>query len=131
MNSRVGFRSCDLGRVACVKAVSKTNKEPEILVIAGSGAAASVAETENGREQRTENCPKRGGPGRRRPSQLDQNPRQQWGAARKEKGNRVSLSPAYGGPNEDRTHDLRIANAALSQLSYRPTTGVEFTLDQL
>lgn len=24
------------------------------------------------------------------------------------------------GPNEDRTHDLRIANAALSQLSYRP-----------
>ena len=26
-----------------------------------------------------------------------------------------------GGPNEDRTHDLRIANAALSQLSYRPT----------
>ena len=29
-----------------------------------------------------------------------------------------------GGPNEDRTHDLRIANAALSQLSYRPTVGM-------
>ena len=28
-----------------------------------------------------------------------------------------------GGPNEDRTHDLRIANAALSQLSYRPDAG--------
>jgi hypothetical protein len=27
-----------------------------------------------------------------------------------------------GGPNEDRTHDLRIANAALSQLSYRPVS---------
>ncbi len=26
-----------------------------------------------------------------------------------------------GGPKEDRTPDLRIANAALSQLSYRPT----------
>jgi hypothetical protein len=25
-----------------------------------------------------------------------------------------------GGPKEDRTPDLRIANAALSQLSYRP-----------
>ena len=26
-----------------------------------------------------------------------------------------------GGEDEDRTHDLRIANAALSQLSYPPT----------
>ena len=26
----------------------------------------------------------------------------------------------FGGPKEDRTPDLRIANAALSQLSYRP-----------
>jgi hypothetical protein len=26
-----------------------------------------------------------------------------------------------GGADEDRTHDLRIANATLSQLSYRPT----------
>ncbi len=26
----------------------------------------------------------------------------------------------FGGPDEDRTHDLRIANATLSQLSYRP-----------
>ena len=27
----------------------------------------------------------------------------------------------YGGADEDRTHDLCIANAALSHLSYRPT----------
>ena len=27
-----------------------------------------------------------------------------------------------GGEDEDRTHDLRIANAALSQLSYPPGT---------
>ena len=27
---------------------------------------------------------------------------------------------ALGGPEEDRTPDLRIANATLSQLSYRP-----------
>ncbi len=25
-----------------------------------------------------------------------------------------------GGPGGDRTHDLRVANAALSQLSYKP-----------
>ena len=31
-----------------------------------------------------------------------------------------------GGPNEDRTHDLRIANAALSQLSYRPESSDRF-----
>ena len=28
----------------------------------------------------------------------------------------------FGGAEEDRTPDLRIANATLSQLSYRPTT---------
>ena len=28
-----------------------------------------------------------------------------------------------GGEDEDRTHDLRIANAALSQLSYPPNVG--------
>ena len=33
----------------------------------------------------------------------------------------------FGGPNEDRTHDLRIANAALSQLSYRPDEGENST----
>ena len=32
-----------------------------------------------------------------------------------------------GGDDEDRTHDLRIANATLSQLSYVPT-GRNFTL---
>ena len=30
------------------------------------------------------------------------------------------LEEVLGGPEEDRTPDLRIANATLSQLSYRP-----------
>ena len=30
------------------------------------------------------------------------------------------LTPLFGGAEEDRTPDLRIANATLSQLSYRP-----------
>ncbi len=34
----------------------------------------------------------------------------------------MQLLDLYGGPNEDRTHDLCIANAALSHLSYRPDT---------
>lgn len=34
----------------------------------------------------------------------------------------MSLDFAYGGAEEDRTPDLRIANATLSQLSYGPTT---------
>src|ERR1700755_3268690 len=33
---------------------------------------------------------------------------------------RRGLSDSVGGADEDRTHDLRIANATLSQLSYRP-----------
>jgi hypothetical protein len=33
-----------------------------------------------------------------------------------------------GGEEEDRTPDLRIANAALSQLSYPPTRGAKFTI---
>ena len=38
-------------------------------------------------------------------------------------------SHAYngGGEDEDRTHDLRIANATLSQLSYPPNDTEEFT----
>ena len=32
------------------------------------------------------------------------------------------LKQVCGGEDEDRTHDLRIANAALSQLSYPPTS---------
>ncbi len=31
-----------------------------------------------------------------------------------------ALFAAAGGPGGDRTHDLRVANAALSQLSYKP-----------
>ena len=33
----------------------------------------------------------------------------------------------FGGDEEDRTPDLRIANATLSQLSYVPTEGADFT----
>ena len=33
------------------------------------------------------------------------------------------LKLIVGGEDEDRTHDLRIANAALSQLSYPPDRG--------
>ncbi len=32
-----------------------------------------------------------------------------------------------GGPKGDRTLDLRIANAALSQLSYRPERGADYS----
>ena len=32
----------------------------------------------------------------------------------------IFLNQVSGGADEDRTHDLRIANATLSQLSYRP-----------
>ena len=32
---------------------------------------------------------------------------------------------AFGGADGDRTHDLRIANATLSQLSYHPTKGAD------
>ena len=32
----------------------------------------------------------------------------------------IFLKLVVGGEDEDRTHDLRIANAALSQLSYPP-----------
>jgi hypothetical protein len=32
-----------------------------------------------------------------------------------------------GGEDEDRTHDLRIANAALSQLSYPPNSDVSLS----
>ena len=34
----------------------------------------------------------------------------------------VAPGGGYGGAEGDRTLDLRIANATLSQLSYRPTT---------
>lgn len=37
------------------------------------------------------------------------------------------LKLVYGGEDEDRTHDLRIANAALSQLSYPPNDDMNFT----
>ncbi len=42
-------------------------------------------------------------------------------AGTKEKGQSIAWPRKSGGPKEDRTPDLRIANAALSQLSYRPT----------
>jgi hypothetical protein len=83
------FVASFLGRVARVGAVSPTNKEPETRVNAGEGAAASFAETENLPVQRTENSPKRGCPGRRRPSQEGPNPRQHWGERAKKNQPRV------------------------------------------
>ncbi len=40
----------------------------------------------------------------------------------------ISHEKVTGGAEGDRTLDLRIANAALSQLSYRPTEGREWYL---
>lgn len=39
---------------------------------------------------------------------------------RRKKGPEINRALVYGGPKGDRTLDLCIANAALSQLSYRP-----------
>jgi hypothetical protein len=45
------------------------------------------------------------------------------------KGSDVSPSPcSLGGAEEDRTPDLRIANATLSQLSYRPKSQRLYTV---
>ena len=41
----------------------------------------------------------------------------------KQEGPRIRALEVRGGDEEDRTPDLRIANAALSQLSYFPTAG--------
>lgn len=71
-----------------------TNKQPETPAVAGEDAAASFA-------------------AKPEPSPI-------LGVRQKRIGDRASLSPVTGGPKEDRTPDLCIANAALSQLSYRP-----------
>ncbi len=42
------------------------------------------------------------------------------GISGKKKGPETIRAFLYGGAEEDRTPDLRIANATLSQLSYRP-----------
>lgn len=42
------------------------------------------------------------------------------GISGKKKGPETIRAHVYGGAEEDRTPDLRIANATLSQLSYRP-----------
>jgi hypothetical protein len=89
MNSRVGFRSCEWGRVASVKAVFLTNKQPGTRANAGTDATASFAETENGWVLRTGNGPEPGRPGQRRPSQRDPNPRQHWGKRAKKNQPRV------------------------------------------
>ena len=49
-------------------------------------------------------------------------PRVVRGKATKAKANPEELALKSGGEEEDRTPDLRIANATLSQLSYPPTT---------
>ena len=54
-------------------------------------------------------------------TQIWPTPRVARGKARNDKANREQLALKSGGDEEDRTPDLRIANAALSQLSYVPT----------
>jgi hypothetical protein len=44
-----------------------------------------------------------------------------------ERGQQGHFEAVNGGAEEDRTPDLRIANATLSQLSYGPTTKNKFT----
>ena len=56
-------------------------------------------------------------------------PRVARGKARNDKANREQLALKSGGDDEDRTHDLRIANATLSQLSYVPGKQLEFYRD--
>ncbi len=48
-------------------------------------------------------------------------------SGRREKGQSNVWPSKSGGEDEDRTHDLRIANAALSQLSYPPTRGAKYS----
>ncbi len=67
-----------------------------------------------------ENRQKPGYPGQRRPSQRSPNPRQHWGERAKKNQPRAVGFLNDGGDEEDRTPDLRIANATLSQLSYVP-----------
>lgn len=43
------------------------------------------------------------------------------------KGPEIIRALVIGGPKEDRTPDLRIANAALSQLSYRPGEAAQYS----
>ncbi len=54
-------------------------------------------------------------------TQIWPTPRVARGKARNDKANREQLALKSGGVEEDRTPDLRIANATLSQLSYDPT----------
>ena len=53
-------------------------------------------------------------------TQIWPTPRVARGKARNDKANREQLALKSGGDEEDRTPDLRIANATLSQLSYVP-----------
>ena len=47
-------------------------------------------------------------------------------ARRPRRGKKAEKQEEIGGAEVDRTLDLRIANATLSQLSYRPTQGARF-----
>ncbi len=60
-------------------------------------------------------------------TQIWPTPRVARGKARNDKANREQLALKSGGDGEDRTPDLRIANAALSQLSYVPMTRTHFS----
>ncbi len=59
-------------------------------------------------------------------TQIWPTPRVARGKARNDKANREQLALKSGGDEEDRTPDLRIANAGLSQLSYIPTMRIYF-----
>ena len=59
-------------------------------------------------------------------TQIWPTPRVARGKARNDKANREQLALKSGGEEGDRTLDLRIANATLSQLSYFPIS-VDFT----
>ena len=56
--------------------------------------------------------------------EIRRTPRVVRGKAIKTKANPEELALKSGGEEEDRTPDLRIANATLSQLSYPPTTAL-------
>ena len=60
-------------------------------------------------------------------TQIWPTPRVARGKTRNDKANREQLALKSGGDEEDRTPDLRIANAALSQLSYVPTLSRYFS----
>ena len=115
------IRAASPGQVASVKALSVTNWHPITRMFVR--VCATVARRRN-REwaQQREGKPSELGPAVCcRPSHKWRNPRQHWGGRATKNQLRTVGFLIGGGEDEDRTHDLCIANAALSQLSYPPT----------